>query len=555
MYRLVSYFFASRSGCFSLLTSAMTFGVLALPPASGQEAPRVAAFRDEPVAVEFRQRSTFTGQRPLSGPLPERDRQMLREEVIETSRKGLIDLPPPPQSSGSLAPSLGTSFEGIPDTGFRPADPHLAVGPNQIVQVVNSSLRVTNRSGGAARTAELDDIFGIPAGGTFLFDPVCSYDHFADRFVVLTITRNSANTDGWYILAVTKTGTPSTSGRAWNVYYLRNDIDFPNTNTNNWGDYEKLGFDNTNFYITSNQFSPSDLFQYAKIRIYPKRPIYNGQSVGGSEFSDVRDASNNRVFTIQPAVTFGTPGQEYLASCTSGAGSSIALFSIGASTLTLNRRSINVSGWMVPESAGQQGSDVTLDSGDARLQNAVFRNNRFYTTHTVKTGDFPCACQFIGVNTSTNTISLDVTIGFPSASYYYPAVTVTSNGTLGTVFNFSATDRYPGIAYTQISAGGSIQPLGLLNEGKQSYTVNSNGRVRWGDYNGIAIDPRDSNRVWFNAMYAGAANKWGTFVGSTNLSNGRTGRNNEALLEALTSVRDRLIDQAKSAAVFGQAFP
>jgi hypothetical protein len=44
-------------------------------------------------------------------------------------------------------------------------------------------------------------------------------------------------------------------------------------------------------------------------------------------------------------------------------------------------------------------------------------------------------------------------------------------------------------------------------------------RNRWGDYNGIARDPLNSNRFFFNAMYAkSTVNTSGTYVASTTVS-------------------------------------
>ena len=38
-------------------------------------------------------------------------------------------------------------------------------------------------------------------------------------------------------------------------------------------------------------------------------------------------------------------------------------------------------------------------------------------------------------------------------------------------------------------------------------------RGRWGDYNGIAVDPADESKVWFEAEVLEADNAWGTRIG------------------------------------------
>lgn len=433
--------------------------------------------------------------------------------------------PPPAPAIEPLAPALGTTFEGIGATGFIPADPMLAVGRQRIIQVVNSTIRITTRTGTSAQTATLAAALGVPSGSNgILFDPRVQHDHFANRFVVLALARNAAKTDSWYIVAVSKTETPTTAQSSWNRYFLRSDID-GSTDTASWGDYAPIAYDNTNFYITSNQFSSSGSFLRSKIRQYAKAPFYAGGTVSGLEWNNVKDSTGAAAFTIQPAVTFGVPGHEWLAAVPFGTGNRLSLFRITANQLF--KSSVTVGSTSLPDLARQKGSATRIHSGDNRLLNAVFSNNRLYTCHTVKSGSFACAARYLGVNTTSITSptkSLDRVIGFSTADYYYPAVATnpaaSASTRICTVFNFSATDRFPGILYTQMKEDGTNQPLGLLKEGQNSYvSLDSSGRNRWGDYNGIARDPLNSNRFFFNAMYArSSANTWGTFVGSTTVS-------------------------------------
>lgn len=464
-------------------------------------------------------------------------------------------LPPLITGPQPAAPALASSFQGILDTGWFPADCALAVGTQRVIQAVNSNIRITNLTNGGASNSTLKDLLGVPAGaikspgaaaadeeddgeedggededdevqGGTLFDPVVHYDHFAGRFVLVSIVTNSTNTDGWYIIAVSKTATPTTSPSSWFVYHIRNDLN-GTTDTATWGDYEKLGFDNTYFYITSNQFNSSGAFQYAKIRRYTKSQFYNGQAVSGLEWNQVKNAfAVNGVyynaFTIQPAVHFGAPGSGYLTSCWNGSGvNTINVFRITGNSLY----STAVPGWTawsIPAGARQLGSTKTLDAGDARLLSAVYQNNRLYTCHTVKTSFANCAAHYLGVNTTNNTRTLDATMWNSAIDFYYPAVTVSSVGNVGTVVNFSSpASDYPSIGYTQIGANGAIQsPIGVLKRGELSYyRVGSGTKNRWGDYNGLCRDPVDGKRIWFNAMYAKSpVNTWGTWVGSATTS-------------------------------------
>lgn len=460
-------------------------------------------------------------------------------EYDEATMNSMLELPAPagstavpafetspaPLSSNLLsAPqTLGTNFQGINYTGWFPADPILAVGTQRILQAVNSQLTITTLTGSGASTTTLKALLGNPVGGNgSLYDPWVQYDHFANRFVLMCLVNNATSTKGWYVFAVSKNATPTISPASWYIYYLPD-----NGSTNFWGDYDKVAFDATNFYITSNQFNSANQFQYAKITAYPKSNFYSGRTVSGLLWNDVRDSSNNRVFSIQPAVTFGYPGKEYLVSCASGTGNTINVFSISGSPLVLNRSKVTVQSWSPPNGARQKGSTRTIHSGDARLLGAVYRNNRLYTCHTIRTSSFPCAAHYVGINTTNMTRALDTVIGHASYDYYYPAVTVTSSGNLGTVVNFSSPGasgiaaRYAGIAFTKIGYNGAISgPLSVLKEGQNTYyRVDSSSRNRWGDYNGMCLDPSNNNKIWFNSMFAtSSANVWGTWVGSSGLS-------------------------------------
>jgi hypothetical protein len=295
--------------------------------------------------------------------------------------------------------------------------------------------------------------------------------------------------------------------------------------------------------------------------MYKKNDIYANRPVLAVEFNDVRDLVGNPVYTIQPAVTFGTPGRQYLVSCPPGAGNSVAVFTINTTlnTRILGKRSVAVNSWTPPLPAFQRFPGPQINTGDARLLNAVVRNNKIFAAHTVRRGTFPCAAHYIGINGDMgNTPAsyakvLDTTIGSPTFSYYYPAISVTVNGGLGTVLNFSSMTRFVGAMYTQIDSRGGILPLAILREGQGYYFLTVDGRVPWGEYNGIAVDPSNPGRLWFNAMYATSSPfSWGTYVGGTSLFGGRVGGTAQ---EAGTAVRDQLLDWLKTTPVFGPALP
>ena len=60
-----------------------------------------------------------------------------------------------------------------------------------------------------------------------------------------------------------------------------------------------------------------------------------------------------------------------------------------------------------------------------------------------------------------------------------------------------------------------MQVSAVLKAGTAKYVaLDSSGRNRWGDYNGVASDPANSRVVWFYSMFASSLNTWNTWVGS-----------------------------------------
>ena len=68
----------------------------------------------------------------------------------------------------------------------------------------------------------------------------------------------------------------------------------------------------------------------------------------------------------------------------------------------------------------------------------------------------------------------------------------------------------------RLLVAGTLQASALLKGGVANYVgLDSGGRNRWGDYNGVAADPANARLIWFYSEYASAVNTWGTWVGSS----------------------------------------
>ena len=433
------------------------------------------------------------------------------------------------------APALTVSFAGVDDSRrYQPADPSLAAGPNHIVQGVNLAWRVTNKTGGNAIDVDPEvffaQFFTSNPDMTGLSDPWVLYDHFAGRFLLTWIAYNDAFTKGFYLIQASKTSDPT---GAWDIFSLRSDIDGAAV-TGAAADYPKLGFDNTNFYVTSNQFGASG-FTEAKIRVMAKSQFYSPTGpIEWTDFINVKDSIGEFAFTIQPCVTFGTPGKGYLVSAPDGGGNYLALFSItgtwpnATNTLpTMAVDQVNYNVWSSPDEQVQPGGG-RVDGSDGRLLNAVYRNGVIYTGHSVKAGGFNCAAGIKAINVSTKTKILDEVIGATNEYFSYPMVTADVGNNVYTVFNRSSSSVFIECRYSvKTPADATFQATNILKAGTGADTGN-----RWGDYNGIAIDPANGS-VWINSMYA-VNGSYGTWVGNIGAGGGGSDSQVTATLSSLT---------------------
>jgi hypothetical protein len=116
-----------------------------------------------------------------------------------------------------VSAAVGAAFNGISSPGYVPSDSNLAVGPNEIVEVVNVQFAVYSKTGATlAGPTNIQHLFA-PLGGVCVNtygDPVVLYDRAADRWVLSDIGTNSNGSVGAECIAVSKTSDPT------GAYYL-----------------------------------------------------------------------------------------------------------------------------------------------------------------------------------------------------------------------------------------------------------------------------------------------------------------------------------------------
>ncbi len=433
-----------------------------------------------------------------------------------------------PQTPIFDPPGVVIDFEGIPDRGTTiPPDPHLAVGPNHVIAVVNSEFVIFDKQGNQLFQAFADDWFQNVLPNSGAFDPVIVYDHFADRWVMVWDNEDGNSNTAFWLVSVSDDSDPMGD---WCNYAFPAHLNGA-SNSFTWGDYEKVGYDYQAIYISANQFAFSDGFQYSKTRIIPKSQLYDMTCgpVDYTDFWDFRDPNNpgQRIFGPVIAATHldSTDNKAYwVVDAPYFTSTFITLWTVedplGASPIVSAVNIPTAAAFAPPDANQLGGGSPRINSGGRKYRNAVYTDGSVWTATAVAGGtSFPYAfSRYVRVDVINHTLLEDVSFGADGFYYIYPAVMVDQNDNMVMVFSRSGDNEYVGAAYTgrKGTSPPELSGSALLKPGEAHYIKTFGGsRNRWGDYMGIALDPADSNTIWGLVEYADSPeNTWGTWIGS-----------------------------------------
>ncbi len=457
-----------------------------------------------------------------------------------------------PKIVGSIAPIFDaiTFDNDAAASGFFhiPPDSHAAVGPNHIVVVANTSIRIYNKSGVQQGSAvSLRNFFSPagfatpPASGTF--DPKVIYDALAERWVLVTLERINSPQQSYIFLAVSETSDPTGNWTRTRITSLETI-----GGTVSWLDYPGFAYDEEVIYITGNMFSFPGVFQGVRLYIVPKGlgtgGFYDGGAAVANRFDPYPTVTTDT--TTQPARIIGAPPTgstgTWMTSFSgiSGGGNEflqVVRVDDPNGTPTFTRSLVNLGNFSnnpASPDAPQSGTATGVLTNDPRALDAVWQGNDLWTTFTTVpnsgTDSGQASARYVRVNT-TNPASLtlgeqgniggeDIVAG---AYTFFPAVSVNTRGAAVIGFSASASSIFPGayaVSRRATDAAGSVSASQTLRAGTDFYIRTFGGTNRWGDYSGLATDPVDQC-FWIYNQYAqsrgtafgGEDGRWATTVG------------------------------------------
>lgn len=452
-----------------------------------------------------------------------------------------------------------TEYDGVNSLETRggvPSDSQVAVGDGQLLHVLNRNIAIYNKDSGRReqffRLERLwEPVIPEPDGGfvfdvPFVFDPRARYDRNHDRYIICAtqfqfgltdsgdvidredleeqaglkegsdedseaITQASRPPRGWFLVAVSATSNPN--GR-WYVYRIPPE-DADGVDNIGLVDYPTLGFDQDAIYLTQNFFSAE--FDVTMVAL-DKAAMYAGEEVTAYHFDHMRDPdADGFTFTVQPAqqpFSGGSDGPFYLVNSDfpasfPGPTGTLTLWELTdpLDDPSLECFTLDVDPYTYPLPARQPESDSVIDTLGTRVMNADYNDGSVWTAHSTtipgEGGRPVAAIRWYEIDAASRSVVQSGTYGTPQRSTFMPTIGSDGDSTV-IVHNVSGPDTYPRMDVSGRTADhttGELEDSIVVEEGKSKYDALARAEERWGDYNGVSVDP-STGTFWTVSQYS-----------------------------------------------------
>ncbi len=457
-------------------------------------------------------------------------------------------------------PGLGLGFGGF-DTTFNYPDDNIAVGKDQIVQIVNNSVAVFDKSLNALTPAIPISILLGEIGGECEADtpeghPIAQYDRQAGQWLIAENVVSARPYKGTACILV------STSSDATGNYYV-----YEFSLGDGYPDLAKWATWPPSFIQSSDNFG-SDAHTY----MGPDPCVYNRAKMLAGDPSAEQICLGSQLttndFALMPA-DMDSPAlppvgeDEFLFSLWDS--SNLALYSIHVDWPTLTASITGGDGSQLfpvppfnPACNGQYlaacvpqlGSPDLLDvEGDRLLYRVAYYNGvppkippnaippsfqHWLVLHDVTASGGNTAERWYEFYSSIKNIPV-TSIGLLQSGTYAPddvnyrwtgSIARDMNGDIMLGYSESSSDIYPSIAITGRTVSdppGTMEPeLSVLNGDGPYNDVFDEDFDRWGDYTSMRLDPADNCTFWYTSEYYSTTglpgSSWSTQINSARFS-------------------------------------
>lgn len=463
-------------------------------------------------------------------PVPQAEASDLDDGALQTVSGPLVNA------------TQGIQFDGVDDSicNCAPSDANMAVGPNHVVQTVNTAWAVYDKSGnifpGFPKTlGSIWNAIGAPCNGQW-GDPIAQYDRVADRWVISQL--GSFTAPFFHCIAVSTTNDPTGSYALYSYNF-----------NSNLPDYPKMGVwpttSNPAYLATYNLFANASSFVGSQACAYDRTAMLAG-SASATQICFTTSGEGTLMptdldgATIPPAgspgyfVTFesnGTSLHEYKLTPNFASPSSstfVGPLNIPVATFT------EACGSRTSDCVPQSGTSVKLDTLHDRLMyRLAYRNfgdhESLVVNHSVLASSSGRRSSVTGVRwyelrspNGTPTAFQQGTFSPDSTSRWMGSAAMDKAGDIAIGYSLSSSSIHPGIAFTGRTPSdppGTMESEAIMLTGTGSWTGSGNFD-RWGDYTALRVDPSDDCTFWYTNQYVKTSGTfWSTRVGSFKMNN------------------------------------
>jgi len=430
---------------------------------------------------------------------------------------------------------------------FEPPDQGLCVGNGFVLEPVNSAYNIYRTNGTQLRGPfNVNDLFNEGAA-EFTTDPRCYFDATTNTWFAVILFINSDSTLSRVDLAVNTSGDPTS---LWTQYRIDTTDDGRLGEPSHpgcpcLGDQPLLGIDQTNVYISTNEFSLlGPEFNGAQIYAVAKSDLLAGRAQAHVVHFDNLTIGGTTAASVQPALSTGSPAAEYFMNSLDPNGTFDNRLGVWAMTNraavatggkpTLSSTVITSEPYALPPAAQQKGSASLLDGGDDRMQQTQFIGGELWgalgTSVTIPNDPAARAgAAWFAVHPTLNgrriaaaTIDRQGYVVSPRQYVTFPAIQADAAGRAAMVFTLTGANRFPSAAFAVLSAhGANFGTPTVAAAGTGPYDPDA---TRWGDYSFAVLDPT-ADAAWLATEYippvasqtSTRQRNWGTRVFEVNL--------------------------------------
>ncbi len=453
-------------------------------------------------------------------------------------------------------------FGGLGAGGSAPPDTTGAVGPNDYVQIVNSTrVQIFDKAGVPRGPAfNLNTLFadlGPPASVTNNGDGLVLYDRMADRWILTQFSFFSSATPPYHQpIAISKTGDPT--GEYWAYDFITPGNEFP--------DYGKIGAWPDGYYFSDRQFTNGVSYNGFGVFAFDRAKMLVGDPTASYIYFNagptLSDSSSGMIPTDYNGLTPPPAGAPNVFSVylddAFDAVDALRLFDFHADfDVPANSTFIERPESPLPVAAFDSRSPGTFTGSRAEIEepppaltadylNAIGDRlmlrlqyfNRGGTelltsVQTVNAGIIPppgVGPTIAEYRAATRWYVLEKTS--PGGNWsvqdqgtYSPDATerwmgssaVDNAGNLAVGYSTSSLSVFPSIAYAGRLA---TDPPGMLTQGEETMFAGTGVQLgtsnRWGDYSAMCLDPADDATFWYTNEYydTNATFAWKTAIGA-----------------------------------------